>query len=77
MKPDKGTLNAEAARAILELDFTPEDHHRVEALSRKAQEGALSGEEQAELEEYLRVNDALMILQSKARQSLRRAQRSS
>jgi hypothetical protein len=71
MRSDRGSLTPEAARAILSLDFTPEDHHRVEELSRKAQEGLLSDEERADLEEYLRVNDALTILQSKARQLLR------
>jgi hypothetical protein len=72
MKRDKGRLSPEAAQAILNLDFTPEDQERVGILSQKAREGTLSASEQAELEEYLRVNDALTILQSRARQSLKR-----
>jgi hypothetical protein len=39
-------------------------------LSSRASEGTLSAEERAELEEYVRVNNELMILQSKARPSL-------
>jgi hypothetical protein len=77
MRSDRGALTPEAAKSILTLDFTPEDHDRVEELSRKVQEGSLSEEERADLEEYLRVNDALTILQSKARQLLRVAQQKS
>lgn len=71
MRQNEGELSAEAARAILNLDFTTEDQERVGVLSQKAQNGTLAPNEQAELEEYLRVNDALTILQSKARQSLK------
>ncbi len=70
VKPGQGTLSPEAARAILTLDFEAEDRQRVDLLSAKATEGSLSEEERAELEEYLRVNNELMIVQSKARLSL-------
>jgi hypothetical protein len=73
VKPDQGTLTPELARAILKLDFDPEDQRRVEDLSRKAGDGALTPEERAQLDEYIRVNNELMILQSKARLSLKLA----
>jgi len=74
VKPDQGTLSPEAARAILKLDFEVEDRRRVDLLSAKAAEGVLSRDERAELEEYLRVNNELMILQSKARLSLKKSE---
>ena len=71
MKPERGKLSPEAARAILKLGFTTYDQDRIDRLSRKAEEGMLGVEESTELEAYLRVNDLLTILHSKARQSLR------
>ena len=76
MKPDQANLTPEMARAILKLDFDPEDHRRVDELSAKAQKGTLTPEERAELEEYIRVNHELAVLQSKARLSLKRANQS-
>jgi hypothetical protein len=73
MEPERGRLSPETARAILKLDFNAADQERMEMLSRKAQEGTLSVDESTELEAYLRINDLLTILQSKARQSLRNA----
>jgi hypothetical protein len=76
VKPEQADFTPELARAILKLDFDPEDHRRVDELSAKAQKGTLSPEERAELEEYVRVNTQLTILQSKARLSLKRAKQS-
>jgi hypothetical protein len=75
--PDQATLTPELARAFLKLDFDPEDHQRVDELSATAQKGTLTPEERAELEEYIRVGCELAVLQSKARVSLKRANRSS
>jgi hypothetical protein len=72
VKPERASFTPELARAILKLDFDREDQQRVETLSAKAQKGSLTPEERAELEEYIRVNNELMILQSKARLSLQR-----
>ena len=60
-------------RAILKINFTPEDHRRVDELSAKAQKGTLTPEERAELEEYVRVDLKLTVLRSKAQMSLKRA----
>ena len=73
VKPDQANLNPEIARAILKIDFAPEDHRRVDELSAKAQKGTLTPEERAELEEYVRVDLKLTVLRSKARLSLKRA----
>lgn len=73
VKPDQATLTPELARALLSLDFDEADHQRVDQLSAKASEGTLTPLERAELEEYIRVNNELMLLHSKARLSLKRA----
>ena len=76
-KPAQADLKPEIARAILTIDFVPEDHRRVDELSAKAQKGTLTPEERAELEEYIRVDLKLTVLRSKARLSLERANHSS
>ena len=57
----------------MKLDFDPEDHRRIDALSIKAQEGTLTPQEVADLDEYIRVNDLLTGMQAKARLSLKKA----
>ena len=76
VKADQANLTPEVARTILKFGFDPEDHRRIDELSAKAQKGTLSPEERADLEEYVRVNTQLTILQSKARLSLKRAKQS-
>ena len=71
--PKQGDLSPEFARQLLEIDFPPEDHHRVGHLSEKAQDGTLTASEQAELDDYIRVGAELAVIQSKARLSLKRA----
>jgi hypothetical protein len=73
VKPHQADLNPEIARAILKIDFTPEDHRRVDELSAKAQKGTVTPQEGAELDESIRVGLKLAVLQSKARMSLKRA----
>jgi hypothetical protein len=73
VKADQADLTPEVARTILKFGFNPEDHRRIDDLSAKAQKGTLTPEERAELEEYVKVNTQLTILQSKARLSLKRA----
>jgi hypothetical protein len=70
IQPDTGDLPAEAARYLLRLDFTPADHDRMANLSTRASEGALSPDEQQELDGYLQVSDLIAFMQSKARHSL-------
>ena len=66
----KGEMSSELARYILSLDIPAADQARYAELAGKAQEGALSEEERAEIEDFLNVNDFLTIVQSKARVAL-------
>ena len=72
IEPGRGDLAPEVAQYILGLDFPPSDHRRYAALAEKAEEGQLSLDEQAELDDYLSVNAFLTIIHSKARVSLRK-----
>ena len=67
--PRRGMSTA-LAEGILALDFPDEDSARMEELNAKANEGELTGEEEAELEAYANINDLLAYWQSKARQKL-------
>lgn len=62
----------ELARYVLSLAFPEADRARYAALSRQAQQGSLTKEERAELEEFLGVNDLIALLQSRARSALAR-----
>jgi hypothetical protein len=71
-QPQTGTFTEELAQQLLALHFPPEDHARYEELSMKAQEGNLSPHEQTELDDYLNLNDFLIILKAKARASIKK-----
>ena len=68
----RGDLSPDLARHVLSLDFPAPDHARYAELAVKVQEGSLTEEEKVELEDYLTVNDLLMILHAKARTTLGR-----
>lgn len=72
LQPWQGDLPAEVAAYLLQWDFPADDHARYEELSNKAQEGSLTEKEKEQLTELLTANDLMMILQSKARASLKR-----
>ncbi len=65
-------LSVTAARFILSLDFSDEDKVRVHELAVKNQESKLSPEEWQELENYMKVDTIISILQSKARMALKK-----
>jgi hypothetical protein len=69
--PEHGDFPPEVARQVLKFAFPPKDRARYEKLSYKAQDGELSAKERAELQDYLNVNDLLIILKAKAEVSLR------
>ncbi len=77
LKPVVDGLSPEAAESLLRADFPESDHARMAELSSKAQEGRLSPEERAEMDEYILTADFLAILQSHARRSLRRVKQAS
>ena len=74
--PEQPFLSAEAARAILRLDFHVDDRTRMNQLAAQNRVGKLTPTEEQELNGYLRVGQMLGILQSKARRSLRAAGKS-
>ena len=70
---DARSISPETARQLLDLDFSRSHQEQVDALAQKAREGSLTPAEQAEIDEFIRVADLLAILQSRARQALKRA----
>jgi hypothetical protein len=70
--PDEGTLSVEGASALLSLKFSEEDQQRMRELAEKARRGELTGEDAAWTTAYERVGSLLGLLQSKARQTIKR-----
>jgi hypothetical protein len=70
ISPKRGGFSPDVAREVLKFSFPPKDRDRYERLSHKAQVGKLTEKERAELENYLNVNDLLILLKAKAEASL-------
>jgi hypothetical protein len=64
-----------AARALLKLQFSPDDVHRMHDLSAKARAGALGDDEREEIETFEQLGCLLDILHSRARRVLNRRPR--
>ena len=71
IEPQSRVFHPALANYILSLKFVPKDQQRVDDLLAKAQQGALSGAEEHELDSYLNVGHFLALLHSKARISLK------
>jgi hypothetical protein len=71
LEPDQATLSIAAAEAILEFGFKQADKDHMAELSAKAKEGALSPDEQEEIDNYEKVGHVLSLMKSKARRSLK------
>ncbi len=69
--PERPFQSADAARAILRLRFRASDRGRMNRLAAKNRQGKLNPDEEAELDNTIRVGQTLGILQSKARRSLK------
>lgn len=65
-------VSPESAEAMLTLKFPPADESRMRDLVEKNNKGTISDAEKEEMEAYCRIGNFLGILQSKARQSLKR-----
>ena len=65
-----GPFSHELARHILNLHIPAADQARYEELSAKAQDGTLKPNEQPELDDYLNLNDFLILLKAKSEASL-------
>ena len=63
-------LTPDAIDSILSMEFPAKDVDRINALAEKARDGALTGEEREELDNFERVGLMLSILKSKARQAV-------
>ncbi|HEX5471511.1 MAG TPA: hypothetical protein VFW73_06475 [Lacipirellulaceae bacterium] len=72
LDPVDGCLTPEVARRIIE--WRPDDklRQRIEELGRKADEGALTSDEDAEYRDYIDEGDVIALLQAKARHLLAR-----
>jgi hypothetical protein len=71
IKADDGDLSRELARYILTLGFDEPDQARMRELAERNEEGALSSDEQRELQNYVKAGHMLALLHSKARRSLK------
>jgi hypothetical protein len=68
----KEPLHPAAARALLKIEFSDQDHARMAELATKAGAGSLTPPEQDELDNYERLGCVLDILHSRARQALKK-----
>ncbi len=66
-----GTLNPQAAEAILSLGFSDQQQQRMRELAEKARSGELTEQEREEASSFERVGSLIGILQSRARISLK------
>jgi hypothetical protein len=73
LDPVEGCLTPEVARRI--IDWRPDEQlrKRIEELGRKANEGKLTPEEDAEYRDYIDEGDLIALLQAKARHLLARS----
>jgi hypothetical protein len=71
----QGQLSASAARALLKLQFSEQDHALMDELSKKARAGTLTPPEQLQLDTFERLGCLLDIIHSKARQALKKKPR--
>lgn len=63
-------VSPDAAEAIVSMEFTEADRERMRQLADKNNRGALTEDEQVEMEGYRRVGTFLGLMQSKARLAL-------
>ncbi len=72
IRPSGAALSPAAAESLLRLSFQPADHRRMTELLAAAQAGGLTADESIELENYRNVGRMVDLLQSQARQALKR-----
>lgn len=69
--PDPKRITRDQARYLLEVRFSEDDLDRINELSAKAREGALTSAETTELDRYIHVGHLLSILKAKVRRKLK------
>jgi hypothetical protein len=67
---ERASLSPAVAAELLRWGFAEADKRRMSELAAKARRGALTADEQAEVEGYERVSSFLGLVKSKARRSL-------
>ena len=70
LEPMTEALTPDGARLLVELRIAPEMEAHIDELRRKANEGLLSPDEEAEYKEFVEAVDVISIIQAKARQRL-------
>ena len=66
-------LSPTVARHVLKLRFSAGDQARMHELAEKTQGGELTASDAEEFDNFVKVGDLLALLQSKARQRLRKS----
>jgi hypothetical protein len=69
---DSSSYSPDTARIFLKVGFSRAEQRRVNQLSEKARQGTLTPAEEQELDDCIHVGHLLAIVQSKARQALKR-----
>ena len=72
LDPLTDALTPESASALLNLRADPEVEARIEGLRRKANEGTLTPDEDAEYKDFVEAVDIVSVMQAKARRFLSR-----
>ena len=72
IRAHRDKLTPEAAESLLALRFDEHDQLRMRQLAERSEAGMLTDVETSELDSYLHVGNVLAIMQSSARQALRR-----
>ena len=70
LEPLTDVLTPETASALLEIRADTELQAHIEELRRKANEGTLTGAEDADYKDFVEAVDLISIIQAKARQFL-------
>ena len=72
LDPATGCLTPQVAQRIVDWRPDPELQARIQELGRRANQGILTAEEDAEYEQYIEDGDLIALLQAKARGILAR-----
>jgi len=72
LEPISDAFSPEVAKAFVELRADSETEARINLLRRKAEEGSLTAEEDAEYRDFVEAVDIISVIQAKARRFLAR-----
>jgi len=70
LEPVTDAMSREFAQKLIDLRVDKELQARVEELRRKANDGSISADEDAEYKDFVEAVDVISVLQAKARQVL-------